>query len=78
MNQIKLKFENDDFGKAAMIRTVKADNAYHALNNIVELLRTKAKYEELTPEQSNMVEHLREEIHILIEDSGIHLEEEWR
>lgn len=80
--QATLTFNLEDYdAKQAHIRAVKADKAYSALHEITQLLRKYRKYD--LPDKlaglsnQDLIEDLEEEIHKLIQDATINLDEEY-
>jgi hypothetical protein len=65
--------------KRAYVRTIKADNAYHALSDMDQYLRNRIKYgdvQEGVHVESDLQE-VRNQLWEFMRDNGINLEEEW-
>ena len=73
MSKVTIVIEDEDDSKIK--RMLNADNAYRALWNITNLLRSYDKYGGLDGSKEEAISQLRSEIHDILDSVGVDLED---
>lgn len=85
MKKIVIAFEvTDSMDEESALRAMKADNAYKALHDITQLLRTYDKHgmaveatDEIQSIVDDRIERIRDEVHSIIHENNINLDGEY-